>query len=241
MLTDLQKLLAHTEQNISLPTVSLGPEHDYACLPLCVIDAVYSIGVNYTGTKNTVVRWCEYHHWPRLRTETNYEYTISEFLDLMNRFTCEELAERVFRNRQRTSARSGVLKSAAVREFAEVLQSERVERLSDMRSDGAVARVEPRIKQIKGQSSGISFDYFMILAGSDEYIKADRMICRFVADALRSNSVKPREARDLFLSAANVLRRQYPNVTPRALDHAVWDFQRGRQPANKMLARCGID
>lgn len=34
-------------------------------LPLCVIDAVFSIGVIYTSTANTVTRFCERHGWTK--------------------------------------------------------------------------------------------------------------------------------------------------------------------------------
>lgn len=227
MQDSLRKVIAHVERNIVLPAVHLGPEHDYASLPLCVIDAVYSIGVNYTGTRNTVKRWCQFAGWKMLRSEGGPEHTISDFLQSINGLSDEHLAAEVFHNRQRTSSKSGRLKSEAVRKFAEVLGGQRVETFAGMRSDDAVSRVEPMIKLIAGQKSGISFDYFMILAGSDEYIKADRMVCRFIADALGVSAIKPEDAKGLFLAAAGKLRRDYPNVTPRALDNAVWNFQRG--------------
>lgn len=234
----LSKLVAHLEHSIELPTVHLGPEHDYASLPLCVIDAVYSIGVNYIGTRNTVLKWCEFAGWPRLLSDGGPEHTISQVMEMISTSSDEDLADDVFRNRQRTSTRNGILKSRAVRKFAEVLQWGNVERFSDIRSDEAVERVEPGIMKITGQSSGISFDYFMILVGSDEYIKADRMICRFVADALGQTAISPSEAKRLFLDAATELKCEHPNVTPRALDHAVWNFQRAKEQTMRATHNC---
>lgn len=234
----LSNLLTHIKRSINLSAIQLGSEHDYSSLPLCVIDAVYSIGVNYTGTRNTVRKWCDFAGWPMLLSDGGPEHSVSEFLEMIGNFTDRQLAEKVFRNLQRTSSRSGELKSWAVRKFAEVLQSEKVEIFSDIRSDEVVERVEPRIKKIKGQSSGISFDYFMILCGSDDYIKADRMVCGFVANALDRTSVSPAEAKRLLTDAASELSREHPNVTPRSLDHAVWNFQRAENQTKRTTSNC---
>jgi hypothetical protein len=227
MENELEKLLEHIKAEIDLDRdTALGPEYFYASLPLCVIDAVYSIGVKYTGTRNTVVRWCKHEHWPEFRNGAHHEHSMADFLTVLRRYTDEQLARDVFGNLQRTSSRSGKLKSTAVRKFAEVLSSERIERFVDMRSDDAVERVEPRIKsEVPGQSSGISFDYFMMLAGSDDYIKADRMICRFVAHALGKGAENPERARKLLFQVTQLLRQHHGNLTPRTLDHAIWKYQ----------------
>jgi hypothetical protein len=53
-----------------------------------------------------------------------------------------------------------------------------------MKDEGKVEIAESYVREIKGQSPGISFDYFRLLAGDEEMVKADTMICRFVADAI---------------------------------------------------------
>jgi hypothetical protein len=222
MQADVASVVAHVRKNIDLSEVKLGPEFDYASLPLCIIDAVYSMGVNYSGTQNTVERWRKREGWPKARSEGEREHTVSEFLDTLKPYSNEQLAESVFRNRQRTSARSGILKSEAVRQFAGALRREGIERFADLRSPDAAAAVEPAIREIKGQSSGKSFKYFMMMAGHDDYVKADRMICRFVGDALGLNHEASAErAESLLREAAHVL-----GVTPRVLDYAVWNHQR---------------
>ena len=43
-----------------LASLRLGVEFYYCSLPLCVIDAVFSIQTRYTIVQGTVRRWCEY-------------------------------------------------------------------------------------------------------------------------------------------------------------------------------------
>ena len=49
------------------------------------------------------------------------------------------------------------------------------------------------------------------------------MICRFVATALGTKSVKPKTAMELLLAASKEL-----SVRPKVLDHAIWRWQRSQ-------------
>mgnify|MGYP003466554474 CR=1 FL=1 len=51
-------LRACRELLASAEVVELGDEYFYASLPLCVIDAVYSIGVRYGSVRNVIRRYC---------------------------------------------------------------------------------------------------------------------------------------------------------------------------------------
>ena len=46
------RLALACERLFDLNTLTLSESYYYASLPLCVIDAVFSIGVKYTGTQN---------------------------------------------------------------------------------------------------------------------------------------------------------------------------------------------
>lgn len=214
-------------REIDLANAKLRVEHYYSCLPLCIIDSVFSIGVNYEGTRRTVRRWCEAQEpqWPLDRRETDVEYTVSEFVGALHSSSVEHLAERTFENRQRTSSKSGILKAEAVLKFAEALKSVGIETLNDVGSDEKVAKAEKLIRQIPGQGSGISFSYFMLLAGSDDEVKPDRMIIRFVARAIGVETVSVSVAKQAIIGAARILQSEYPHVTPRLLDSEVWGLE----------------
>ena len=122
--TRLAEFVARAARSkLPLQGAALGEEHEYASLPLCVIDAVFSIGVKYASTKLVPPRWAaaQTPQWPVYRSASIFEHSISDFLKAADRFTCDELATGIFKNSQRTSSTNGILKAQAVKEFAMAL------------------------------------------------------------------------------------------------------------------------
>ena len=146
------------------------------------------------------------------------------------------MADEVFRNRQRTSTRSGILKAEAVFRFAKTLQAFGIETFADALVSGTRADLRRAITAIPGQGSGLSFNYFLILAGNTNGVKADRMVTRFVADALGVRSVQPESCERLVREASAALKQEFPTLTPALLDNAIWklptaaDQQHGQRP-----------
>ncbi|MGJ6979256.1 hypothetical protein ACSDQ9_01810 [Aestuariimicrobium soli] len=67
----------------------------------------------------------------------------------------------------------------------------------------------------------LSWSYLLMNAGVDEMVKPDVKVTRYLTRKLgRSDALNEREARALLFEAAAEL-----NVTPRALDRAIWDFE----------------
>jgi hypothetical protein len=215
-----------------LEPITLSPEYYYASLPLCVIDAVFSIGVTYTATRNTVIRFCERQYWTRtLEPATprkRGEHTIGEFLELFEGLGPDQMADDLFGNRQRTSARSGILKAEAVQRFAEVLKEVGIVDFADL-TDDRLAAAEILVREIPGQKSGISFDYFQMLAGDDDLIKPDRMVQRYIGKALgvKPEQVTPDRARELLSSAMTILAGKGAIWSARQLDYTIWKTQSG--------------
>jgi hypothetical protein len=84
---------------------------------------------------------------------------------------------------------------------------------------------ETKFQAIPGQTSGISLRYFYMLVGSDDYVKPDRMVARFIRSATNKDfSVE--EMHHAIVSAARVLSIDYPHLTPRLLDNLIWKYQR---------------
>ena len=224
----VEKLAARIEGDFDLENLELPKEYYYASLPLCVIDSVFSIGVRYEGTANTVRRFCEAAGWPHYRDGAEVEHTVSAFIEHFGGQDPDVLANTVFGNRQRTSSRSGILKADAVMRFAKVLKSHGIQTLADMEDVGRHEAVRRDLMRIPGQGSGLTFDYCLMLAGSDEFVKADRMICRYVGDAIELPGPASVElARSLLLQAVERLRCRYAVIAPRAVDFAIWEYERG--------------
>ena len=57
---DIVRLTAYYRTLLKFVDLQLDQAYFYQSLPLCVIDAVYSIGVRYSSTEATVQRFCEH-------------------------------------------------------------------------------------------------------------------------------------------------------------------------------------
>lgn len=211
------------------------PERDrrWTHLPLCVLDAVYSIGARYSTTCRTVHAYAELKSLPHVlepaeqvasRAFTEGEQPVSALRKRIDRDGPDEFARQV-RNRQRTSSQGGILKAEAARRYASILAEHSVERLGDvtklLADPARVKLVEDDLAAVPGHGEhGIRASYLWMLAGGDQYVKPDRMVLGWLADVLhRTPAVS--EATELILAAADEL-----GVTPWRLDHAIWTAQR---------------
>ncbi len=227
---DEASLLAdYCKSNLDLVHPDLGDQYNYRSLPLCIIDAVFSISARYSGTVSTVKRFCKYFKielTSKTRPpNTSEQLSVHDFVKFYDQYNAETMSRLIYENRQRTSTRNGILKSEAVLRFSKVLQEYGGGYFQDMHKVLGNSKFEAAIKVIPGQSSELSLRYFYMLAGSDDYIKPDRMISRFLWSALhRSMSVQ--EMHDVIVSACRILAIEYPHLTPRTLDNLIWKHQR---------------
>ena len=82
------------EKSISLLNLShaqLGDEYGYHSLSLCVIDAVFSIGVRYGGVQTVVQNYCSHFSQSRLRSEPSHWPTTEEQIPLS--VLCQQFEE----------------------------------------------------------------------------------------------------------------------------------------------------
>ncbi|HXG21430.1 MAG TPA: hypothetical protein VNN62_20445 [Methylomirabilota bacterium] len=232
MRDDIKIIVEFCRTKLDLANAKLPDEYRYPHLPLCVIDAVFSIGVNYVSTKNTVDRFCQ--HVGISKTSKIYppdiveQFSIAELIELYNRYGVEGMAKIVYQNLQRTSTRNGILKSEAVLRFSETLLQFGVNYLQDVNKIVGDPNFESAITKIPGQRSGLSLRYFYMLVGSEEYVKPDRMIIRFIRSIIgKSPSIE--EAHDIIVGTCEILKKEHPHLTPRLLDHLIWKYQREKE------------
>ncbi len=218
------------EALLNLPSASLSPAYYYDSLPQCVIDAVFSIGVKYTSTQNTVKNYCSRYglrEFNTVRDNKGDTHTISQLIEHIVSEGAEKSADTIFKNHQRTSTRNGILKSEAVMRFACILQKYGIETLSDIVSKGLPADAEREIMQIPGQKSGLCLRYFYMLSGDDSQAKPDRHILRFLKEQT-GQEFSVSQAQGILTNAAESLREKYPHMTVRLLDHSIWNYMAHR-------------
>jgi hypothetical protein len=187
------------------------------------------MGVNYH--KHVVPVVCRYRAF-RIGEGADPEKDSAD--DLVSVFTrlggVEEFIGEIARNRQRTSTseNNSELKAKAV-----LIAAHGIQKLGLITPADVVKSqddVETFWLTIKGQSSGISFGYFMMLLGQ-EGIKPDRMIIRFLEKAL-ARKVSTDEAREMLAAVAHKL-----SLSQIQLDHAIWNYQRGRKILGRKIWR----
>lgn len=234
--SEVELLIKYCESHLDLSKAELSPEYFYHSLPFCVIDSIFSIGAKYSATRNTVIKYCAKFDLVRLRDgpsypEANAQQSVSEAIQNFDDYGIDRMAVEVLENRQRTSTKNGILKSEASHNFLQALKNFGVDDFQDF-ADCDVVDLEKSVTNITGQKSGISFSYFLMLAGSDDHIKPDRMIHRFLSNVIGRKIFTHEEARDLLLHATEELKYSYKDLTPRLLDHTIWNYERSKPKAS---------
>lgn len=189
-------------------------------LVLAVIDSVFSISSKYESTINVVNRFAEYVNIDRGKDE----YTISNFIKQFGVYTGEKLANDIFKNRQRTSTRSGILKAEAVKQIIQILKNNGIETKDDLLNCGDIDQVEKQIREVKGQGSGITFEYIMMHAGDENRFKPDRHIYTFFEKLLMYGLLSEVELEKTFYKELEIVKIKYPFFTARTLDSLIWEF-----------------
>lgn len=228
---EVKKIVEYCQKHLNLSNATLPDEYFYNSLPFCVIDSIFSIGANYRSVRNVVVRYCDHFKLTRIRENEippmKEQESINNFCEKFEKFGLSLFVNNIFINKQRTSSKNGILKAQAVYEFCEVLKNYDVNYLQDVKKIVLNKKFEEEIKKIKGQSSGISLRYFFMLAGSDDFIKPDRMILRFLKKIL-GRTVGSEESQKLLEKTADILTETYSHINPRLIDHQIWTLERSR-------------
>jgi hypothetical protein len=220
-------------------------------LALCVIDAIYSISANYRTVLNVLNRY------RKLRTEQGGDADQDSIDDLLRTFdgVDPESWAGLVKNRQRTSTRSGILKSEAVFQQVHILRSHGIFTTPDVHIavlGEHLADIEADWKAVPGQK--VTWGYLFILArphppedGNNASggpsgltptpdllvryaervigVKPDRMIIRYVANALGvAGRALPSEKAAAVVRAAALAE----GWDVFSLDHTIWRYQSKR-------------
>jgi len=211
----------------------LSDEYFYAHLACCVLDAVFSIGVKYSSTRQVPIRYCHHFGLNRLRSygdslpEAHLQEKLFVLIERIQAQGPEHFAYEIVKNRQRTSSRNGILKSEAVLLFAQTLTSHGIQTFQDLHAKGNDPKLEAAIRKIPGQKSGVSWRYFWMLAGDEQEVKPDRMILGFLEQKTGRRWSNTDAVAIVQALCQHPLLAAW-QLNPRRLDHAIWNWQRGQ-------------
>lgn len=196
-------------------------------LALCVVDSVQSTGVMYSSVEKVIAR---YRAHRRGQGGDPNRDGVPELLATFEELGGPDGWSQEIGNGNRTSTHAGApLKATAIRDAAQSLADERIETTASLlvaaEDITRFTRLEATWRAVAGQRSGITWHYMQMLAGIPG-VKPDRMIVRFVADALGlpRRGVTPGFALEILTAATRGM-----GMSPTDLDHAVWQWQRKRR------------
>jgi hypothetical protein len=225
-----KKVAKYCINNLDFEEKSETFDNKYSCLPLCVVDSVFSIGVHYSGVENAISRFCDYYKIPEVASPITIipskkkQISTTDFLNLLKKKTPEFIAKNIL-TLQRTSSKNGILKAEATIRFLKVLKDFNIQYYQDVPKIVINQEFERSIKKIPGQKSGLSLKYFFMLAGNDNLIKPDRMIHRFLFSAT-GQKFKDNECQIILTVVTKELNKKGYELTPKLLDDIIWNYQR---------------
>lgn len=226
--------------NALRPLLAEGPivlpdEYRYKHVSLALIDAIYSINARYTSVRGTVLRYANHAHIAPYRSLAStwppreQQQPLTAFLAFLDALGANDAAQKVFQNRQRTSTRHGILKAEALQEAARLLVTYGVSYFQDIPTVMDSREFIQEFRALRGQGSGISLTYFWMLSGSESLAKPDRHIVRYLSRILMRPLTTSEEAIAIVQHAVHVLKSEFPELTTRALDYAIWQNERSHR------------
>lgn len=199
----------------------------YQSVALAILDSIYSTGNVYAGVRNVIKRYRCLRKKEGAHPESD---TATDLINAFDRWGGVEAFVLKTNNRWRTyPSREAPYKAYAALEAAKILAAHSLETVSDVvdrlaeRESRERSDIAKEWLAITGQSSGLTWNYFLMLLGIPG-VKADRMVIRFVTKTLRRpKDVSAKEASRLVEAVADDLNLNYIQ-----LDHTIWRFQSKR-------------
>lgn len=211
----------------------------YSSLPLCALDAIYSIQLKYDVQVVPVVkRMCEALEIEMLAKDpteippVNEQTTVSSFIQKLkdkDLWDAEKLTS--ITRTYKTAGSRKILKSDAFIQFLDVLVRNGIDSFQDLNSVENQYSLGMELRTIKGQKESVN--YFFMLAGDKYDVKVDTHLTRFAQRATGENHLTYQQIKDLYKNAAIFFSTAEEEMTPRHFDHIVWNWQ--RNPDNKNI------
>ena len=199
----------------------------YNSIVLSAIESIFSIQAQYDAVvKPLVIRFAKQK--AKMKNIYDDEYTPSEFLrEFEKRVFDDSAIQEVFGNLQLTSAKSGIRKGEAVKQAICMLDNYGVQNRQNLLTSPKIAEVEKAWREIKGQASGITWRYFLMLCGNDTYFKDDTWMYRFFISELGYKNIRQNNDYDKLKAAFDFeyekVKIVYPNITKSRLDYIIWE------------------
>ena len=195
-------------------------------MALCIIDSIFSTGSHYQSVTNVVAEYCNY------RKAQGGDPCADGTKELLGTFQqaggSAGWAELVDNHKPAHTKPGALLKAEVIYRAATVLDKLDITTVAALHElhakDDHLTPVKNAWLRLPSQSSGVTYNYFLMLAGFQS-VKPDRMVIRFVEEhAGLSTAITPLQAAELIKKVAEL----YPTEA-RRLDHVIWRHVSGRE------------
>jgi hypothetical protein len=218
--SEIDTLIEYCNTHLGDPQLWKTPGGYPQSLALCIIDTLYSTGSHYTSVVN-VIRNYQAEHGSR-------DGARALAASIVAAGGPRAWATTVVDNLKPAHTRPGApLKADIVQQAADLMTSLAIDTVADLVSRVKDQPIDNPVhtgwKRLQSQSSGVTYNYLLILAGLPS-VKPDRMVLRFLKDALGAEAeLSNQRAVELLTETARQLA-----INPRVLDHIVWRAASGR-------------
>ena len=206
---------------IPLDSLDLPDEFFPAHLPVAVIDAIVRSRFREGESPAPISeRYCRHFGIARIRAErwsfppAREQESLSDLIRRCDELGLDAITSEVFGIRRHRSG-PGSTRVAHFLSAATVLRNIGIDVLQDMSARPA-DEVHEALESVPGLG-GSTARRVLMYAGSDDFVRGDALVRRFVARALDRTSVSPADAEALVRDAAYELV-----VSPRFLDREIW-------------------
>ncbi|WP_350269043.1 hypothetical protein AAFP32_10155 [Brevibacterium sp. CBA3109] len=219
--TEIKTLVEYCETHLGDPHLWTTPDGYPNSLALCIIDSLYSTGSHYSSVVNVIERY------KASGGERDGAKALAD--SIRNAGGARKWATSIAHNLKPAHTRPGApLKAEIIEQATELMSKLEIDTVPDLVSQVKDSPLDNGVlrewKRLPSQSSGVTYNYLLILAGMPS-VKPDRMILRFLAHALgEQTELDGQRAVELITETAKTM-----NVDPRALDHIAWRAASGRE------------
>lgn len=222
---DVNALRAVVDANLGTDEHLWFAPDGYAGVALCILDSIYSTGNRYSSVVRMLANYREARRAEGGDPESDGPI---DLLAAADRWGGTEgfVARTGYRWRVSTQPNAPFKASAALG-AARILDGAGMDTVADVRDEltdparQAKSVVKTEWIRLPGQRSGLTWAYFLMLAGVPG-VKADRMVVRYVSRALQ-RQVGALEAASLVAKLADAA-----DLSRTKLDHAIWRHESGR-------------
>ena len=208
-------------RSVDIDSAELGPEFFPAHLSVALLDAMFSVQLNYDQRVVPIVKsYCNRFNLRRVRADRtcvppiDEQETLTDLIDHYETLGSDGMQKEVVKSRY-CSPGTKVLKSENVRRAAVALRQIGVETIQDAMSVGP-EEIKCALRPLHGIGDR-TIHMLLMYSGNDDFVKGDVHVCRFVAEALGVSQVPAEAAERLVRGAAYEL-----DISPRLLDYEIW-------------------